>query len=126
MGDPLSRWERTPFAHPSEREFARILDFYQIPWAYEPTTFPLREAKDGRVVESFTPDFYLPETGQYIEITTRRQRLVTKKNRKLRMLKERYPEVRIMLLYNRDFHLLMWKYGLPTDAADATTEGPPA
>jgi len=100
------------FAHHSEAEFARILDFYQIRWEYEPHTFPLRRSRDGRVVESFTPDFFLPETQQYIEITTCRQRLVTKKNRKVRMLRELYPEVKILLLYNRDFHNLMWKYRL--------------
>lgn len=100
------------FAHHSEAEFARILDFYQIRWEYEPHTFPLRWSRDSRVVESFTPDFFLPETRQHIEITTCRQRLVTKKNRKVRKLRELYPEVKILLLYNRDFHNLMWKYRL--------------
>lgn len=100
------------FAHPSEAEFARILDFYQIPWEYEPHTFPLRWSKDGRVIESFTPDFFLPETQQHIEITTCRQRLVTKKNRKLRKVRELYPQIKVTLLYNRDFHNLMWKYRL--------------
>jgi hypoxanthine phosphoribosyltransferase len=30
------------FAHESEVEFARILDFYGITWIYEPRSFPLR------------------------------------------------------------------------------------
>ena len=112
MAVPELKSKRVRFAHPSEAEFARILDFYQIPWEYEPHTFPLRWSKDGRVIESFSPDFYLPETQQHIEITTCRQRLVTKKNRKLRNLRALYPEVKIILLYNRDFHNLMWKYRL--------------
>src|SRR5207249_11125445 len=97
--------------HPSEQEFAHILDFYQLAWQYEPHSFALRYADDGRVIERFTPDFYLPELGLYIELTTLKQSLVTKKNRKLRRLRELYPDVKIKLLYNRDFRSLMAKYG---------------
>lgn len=100
------------FAHPSEAEFARILDFYRIQWEYEPHSFPLREAPDGRIVERFTPDFYLPEQDVYIELTTLKQSLVTKKNRKLRRLRERYPDVKIKLLYNRDYRNLLLKFGV--------------
>lgn len=102
----------TDFAHPSEAEFASVLDFYQIPWRYEPRSFPLRYDESGRVVESFTPDFYLPEADLYIELTTLRQSLVTKKNRKLRRLRELYPEINIKLLYRRDFLNLARKFGL--------------
>jgi hypoxanthine phosphoribosyltransferase len=103
---------RPAFAHPSEAEFASILDFYQLAWQYEPRTFPLRHGADGRVVESFSPDFYLPELDLYIELTTLKQSLVTKKNRKLRRLRELYPEIKIKLLYNRDYRNLLFKYGL--------------
>src|SRR5215216_5629206 len=98
------------FAHPSEREFARILDFYRVTWQYEPRSFVLDE-RDGRVVEMFTPDFYLPDLDLYVELTTMRQRLVTRKNRKLRRLQERYPEVNVRLLYKRDYYELLAKYG---------------
>jgi hypoxanthine phosphoribosyltransferase len=98
------------FAHPSERELARILDFYRIPWRYEPRSFVLR-AKGDRVLEMFSPDFYLPELNQYVELTTLRQRLVTKKNRKLRLLRELYPDVNVRLLYRRDYQELLAKYG---------------
>lgn len=98
------------FAHPSEREFARILDFYRIAWQYEPRSFVLRE-RDGRVEEMFTPDFYLPELDLYVELTTLRQRLVTRKHRKLRRLRERYPDINIRLLYRRDYYELLAKYG---------------
>ena len=100
------------FAHPSEAELASILDFYQIPWQYEPRSFPLRYDESGRVIESFTPDFYLPEADLYIELTTLRQSLVTKKNRKLRRLRELYPDVNVKLLYRRDFLNLVRKFGL--------------
>src|SRR5690242_9577114 len=79
------------FAHPSEAQFARLLDFYGVAWRYEPRTFPLRE-QDGRVVEAFAPDFYLPDFDLYVELTTLRQSLVTYKNRKLRRLRELYPD----------------------------------
>jgi hypoxanthine phosphoribosyltransferase len=100
------------FAHPSEAEFARILDFYRLEWQYEPRSFPLRYAEDGRVIERFTPDFYLPELDLYIELTTLKQSLVTKKNRKLRRLRELYPDIKIKLLYNRDYRNLLFKYGI--------------
>ena len=102
---------RTPFAHASEAEMARILDFYAVRWEYEPHTFPILWNLEGNVVESFAPDFYLPDLDLYLEMTTLRQRLVRKKNRKLRRLRELYPGVNIKLFYARDFRALMLKYG---------------
>jgi hypothetical protein len=102
---------RTPFAHASEAELARILDFYEVRWRYEPDTFPIGWSLDGDVVESFAPDFYLPDLELYVELTTLKQKLVRKKNRKLRRLRELYPDVRIKLFYARDFRMLMLKFG---------------
>jgi hypothetical protein len=99
------------FAHASEAELARILDYYDVRWEYEPRTFPIQWNLDGMVVESFTPDFYLPELELYIELTTLRQNLVRRKNRKLRRLRELYPDVRVKLFYGKDFKALMLKYG---------------
>jgi hypothetical protein len=99
------------FAHASEAEMARILDFYGIAWEYEPHTFPILWNLDGDVIESFSPDFYLAELDLYLEMTTLRQKLVRKKNRKLRRLRELYPDVHIKLFYARDFRALMLKYG---------------
>ncbi len=98
------------FAHPSEEEFARLLDFYRIKWIYEPRSFAVE--KDGsRVVEMFTPDFYLPELDLYIEITTMKQSLATEKNRKLRRLKEIHPDINVKLLNRKDYSRLLAKYG---------------
>ncbi len=105
------------FVHPSEAEFARILDFYQIAWEYEPRTFELRWDGQGNVVEAFTPDFYLPEQDLYIELTTMEQRLITKKHRKLRRLRELYPNVNIKLLNRSDFKQMILKYGLDDDTS---------
>ena len=103
--------EAPRFAHASEAELARILDYYKVAWQYEPHVFPIRWNSEGVVVESFAPDFYLPELGLHIELTTLKQSLVRKKNRKLRHLRELYPMVRIKLFYARDFRALMLKYG---------------
>ena len=108
-GVPASR---PGFAHASEAEFARILDYYQVSWRYEPFVFPILWSLDGDVLESFAPDFYLPELDLYVELTTLKQSLVTKKNRKLRRLRELYPDINIKLFYGRDFRSLMAKYGL--------------
>ena len=112
---PPLRWLLQPndnrFAHPAEIELARLLTFYGLKWAYEPTTFAVRWGRDGRPVEFVTPDFYLPEHDLYLELTTMRQRLVTRKNRKFRLLRETYPNVRVRLLYLRDFKRLRDVYG---------------
>ena len=99
------------FAHASEAEFARILDFYQVAWEYEPQVFPILWDLDGNVLESFAPDFFLPDLDLFVELTTLQQRLVRKKNRKVRRLRELYPNIRIKLFYARDFRALMLKYG---------------
>lgn len=100
----------TQFAHPSELVFARLLDFYGIRWQYEPRTFPLRYDDSGNIVEAFAPDFYLPDSDLYVELTTMKQSLVTKKNRKVRRLQELYPDVKIRLLYQKDFEDILFKY----------------
>jgi hypothetical protein len=105
------------FAHASERQFARLLDFYQIEWEYEPHSFDLERNKEGNVVARFTPDFYLPAYDLYIEITTLNQRLVTRKNRKVRRLRELYPGVRCKVFYQRDYLSLVTKYGLDNTKA---------
>src|SRR5215510_7078480 len=94
------------FASPAELECAKVLDYYGVPWEYEPRTFVLETDDDGRVTEAFTPDFYLPEQDLYLEVTVMRQSLVTRKNRKLRKLRERYPGVNAKLFYKRDLERL--------------------
>ena len=98
--------EPPAFANQAEVACARVLDYYGIPWEYEPRTFVLEEDADGRVLEALTPDFYLPEQDLYVELTVMKQSLVTRKNRKIRKLRERYPDVRIKLFYKRDFERL--------------------
>ncbi|MFO7571871.1 MAG: hypothetical protein R6W48_04630 [Gaiellaceae bacterium] len=94
------------FVNRSELECAKILDFYGVPWDYEPHSFVLERDHEGRVVSAFTPDFYLPEQDLYIEVTVMKQSLVTRKNRKLREVQRLYPDVRVKLFYRRDIERL--------------------
>jgi hypothetical protein len=100
------------FVNRSELECAKILDYYGIPWDYEPHSFVLERDVDGRIVSAFTPDFYLPEQDLFIEVTVMKQSLVTRKNRKLRELRRLYPEVRVKLFYRRDIERLAQRYRL--------------
>jgi len=98
------------FVHPAEAEFAALLDFYRIRWRYEPKSFPLRW-RDGRVAEMFTPDFYLPEQDLFVELTTMKQSLITRKNRKIRRLRELFPNVNVVLLHRKAYHELLSRFG---------------
>lgn len=103
------------FANRSEEECAKILDYYSIPWMYEPRTFVLERDQEGNVIEAFTPDFFLPEQNLFVELTTMKQAHVTKKNMKIRKVKERFPEINIKLFYKRDFLKLAQKYDLSVE-----------
>ena len=98
------------FAHPSEAEIARLLDFYGVRWEYEPRQFPLEWDDTGRMTGAFTPDFYLSDYDLFLEITTLQPALMNRKNRKIRKLRELYPDVMIKLLTLKDVEALLKKY----------------
>lgn len=104
--------KRRAFANRSEEIFANLLDFYRIDWQYEPKSFALVWDEHGQPVEQFTPDFFLPEFNLFVELTTMKQSLVTRKNRKVKLLKQLYPAVNIQVFYQRDFQNLVFKHGL--------------
>jgi hypoxanthine phosphoribosyltransferase len=124
---PPLKWQLQPagkrFAHPAEVIFARLLTFYGIRWAYEPTTFAVRWASDGQPQEFVTPDFFLPDYQLYVELTTMRQRLVTRKNRKFRLLREQYPNISVRILYLRDFERLRETIGHGRSEREARVVG---
>jgi len=122
VDDFASPADGVEFAHHSEEQFARLLDFYGIDWQYEPRSFPVEFDAEGKPSGYFTPDFYLPDEDLFIEITTMNQKLVTKKNRKVRRLRAFHPEVHCKVFYQRDYLHLLVKYGLEP----ASTEGEPA
>jgi anti-sigma B factor antagonist len=98
------------FAHPSERALARVFDKHGIAWLYEPHTIVLERDEDGTVREAFTPDFFLPDLGLYVECTVMRQALTTRKRRKARLAKERTGAV-IEIMFRRDFERLGLRWG---------------
>ena len=112
---PPLRWLMQPddsrFAHPAESHLSHLLTFYGVRWSYEPTTFAVRWGPNGEPLQFVTPDFYLPDHDCYLELTTMRQRLVTRKNRKFRLLRQHYPNVNVRILYLRDFERLQRTYG---------------
>jgi hypoxanthine phosphoribosyltransferase len=93
---------RARFAHPSEAELARLLDFYGIAWSYEPARFPIAWSPSGEPVEFFTPDFYLPQYDLFIELTVADPARNTRKNRKIRLLREHHPHISVKLFTRRD------------------------
>jgi hypothetical protein len=117
--------EKSPvnFAHPSEEEFARILDYYGLAWDYEPRTFVLERDEEGAILEAFSPDFYLPQQDLYIELTTLRPKLIRIKNHKVRRLRELYPEINIKLFKRRNIRDLMIKYGIDEQAENILDRG---
>lgn len=118
-----SRLSRTRFAHPAEAEFARILNFYRVRWLYEPHQFPLEWHPDGSVAKMFSPDFYLPDFDLYAELTTQKQSLVTRKNAKLRRLRELYPGINIKLFYRKDLQRFLARFGIQVQSQTVTPPG---
>lgn len=120
MTQEESSVETPEFIHPIEAEFSRILDYYGIEWEYEPRSFPLDWNDNNEVVKAFTPDFYLPQQDLYVELTTLRPKLITRKNRKIRRMHELYPDINIKLLKRNDLRDMMIKYGIDEQAARIT------
>ncbi len=107
------------FAHPSEQKFAALLDLYGIEWRYEPFEFPLAWDDAGRPTKAFRPDFYLPEHSLLVELTVADQRLVTRKNAKVRRMRELYPELSVAVIYQRDLSALLERHGLGGESSTA-------
>ena len=110
--EAVSASEPDRFAHPVERELARVFDEHGIRWLYEPHTFVLERAPDGSVREAFTPDFFLPELGLYVECTVMRQALTNRKRRKARKARATRG-VTVEILFRRDFERLARRWKLP-------------
>lgn len=104
--------EEIEFVHESEKDFAEILDMYNIKWDYEPTEFPLEWDAEGNIALGFRPDFYLPEFDTYIEITTMKQKYVTEKNKKIKLIEKLYPDINVNIVYKKDYHKLLKRFGI--------------
>jgi cytidylate kinase len=98
------------FKNPSEADFAKILDMYQIDWKYEPKTFPVEWDAEGNVTLAFSPDFYLTKFNTYLELTTMSQKYVTQKNKKMKKMRELYPGTNVKIIYKKDFYSLIDRF----------------
>jgi hypoxanthine phosphoribosyltransferase len=107
------------FAHPSELVFSSLLSLYGYEWVYEPLEFPLSWNERGVPTWGFRPDFYLLDRGIFIELTVLDQRLVTKKNKKIRRFRELYPEVPLVVVYRRDFRELLQLHDISLSSHEA-------
>lgn len=114
--EEVNKQAKPVFIHPIEEVFSRILDYYGVTWEYEPRTFPLTWDTEGNVVEAFKPDFYLPQQKLYVELTTLRPKLTGKKNRKLKKIKEMYPDINIKLFKRRELRNMMVRFGMLEEA----------
>ncbi len=96
------------FAHQSEKIFSQHLDLFNIKWIYEPKSFPLKWGS-GAIKMMFTPDFYLPEMDIYVEITTMHQKLITKKQKKIKLARKLYPMCTFKLINEQEFYNFLTK-----------------
>ena len=118
-----------PFAHPAEFMFARAMDLAGISYEYEQHEFPIEFDKEGNPTGFFTPDFFLPDIrglrsdgkgryeGRFVEITTMRRSLVTKKHRKMRRAQKRYPQYEFVLRYREDIYDICFELGADLEMA---------
>ena len=104
--------EEIDFVHESEKDFAEILDMHNIKWDYEPTEFPLEWDAEGNITLGFRPDFYLPDFDTYIELTTMKQKYVTEKNKKIKLVQKLYPDTNVNIVYKKDYHKLLERFGI--------------
>lgn len=105
------------FKHPSEEEFAGILDMYHLDWEYEPRTFPIQWDEEGNVTMAFSPDFYLPRFNTFIELTTMSQKYASEKKKKVKLLKRLYPGTNINIVFKNDFYSLLERFGIKKGSA---------
>jgi len=103
--------DRAHFAHPVERELARVFDAHGIRWRYEPHTFVLGRDARGQVTWAFTPDFYLSDLDFYVECTVARRPLTRLKRRKAEAAHRLYG-IMVQIVYRADFEALARRWSL--------------
>jgi hypothetical protein len=91
------------FVYDWEREFSEVLDVYGMLWRYKPRTFAVEWDEEGNFVDSFTPDFYLPEHDLYVELAPWGYGDFGMNVRKVRMLRDLYSAIKIEVIAGRDY-----------------------
>jgi hypothetical protein len=87
----FSRWEAN---------FARILDLMAIKWVHQPARFQLK-------VQKYTPDFYLPDFGIYVEIKNYLSEYSSNRDSQFREL---YPHLNLSLILKPEYLKLQEKF----------------
>ena len=87
----FSRWEAN---------FARILNLRSVPWIFQPKRFQLETQK-------YTPDFYLPASGEYIEI---KNFLSDYSKRRDDEFRKCFPNVKLTLVLKSDYMKLQGEF----------------
>lgn len=90
------KYKKYCFRSSWEAKYAKWLDKNKISWLYEPKTFDLK-------ICSYTPDFYLPQTNEYIEIKG-----WWRDNAKLKfnLFKKMYRSIKISILMKKQLKTL--------------------
>ena len=88
-----------------EADFARILNYCNVGYAYEPQTFELIKS-DGEIVH-YTPDFYVKSQNAFYEI---KGWLHDKDKEKMDLFQEQYPKYQFVLIDTTKFAEFALKY----------------
>ena len=94
-----------------EANYARYLNFSKVKWEFEPKTFYFKDIKRGCVY--YTPDFYLPETDQWVEV---KGWMDDKSKTKLKRFKKFFPEEfsKLILITKKEYkEIEKWKALIP-------------
>lgn len=89
-----SRWEAN---------FARILNYWKIPWEYEPTRFDLGECTylpDFKVYDSKAGDYFVEIKGMFMDVD----------KKKFKLFSEKYPEVRLQVIEEKQYKNLQKEF----------------
>lgn len=97
------------FAHELEERFAEILDYFELEYEYEPTTFILKTTANGEIKQGFTPDFFIPEHNIYVEITAMNGSSCNKKRRKIEAIDELYG-IKAILFHRKRIEDILTKF----------------
>ncbi len=102
-----------------EYNFVKILQRLNIPFEYEPKTFPLLD-ESGSLVDSYTPDFRLKDKWYEIKgvfnsakdwsnVPLQFQQNITKIN----LFKQQYPNEKLVIIGKKEYKRIIKKFNLP-------------
>jgi len=91
------------FISTTHQEFASFLSRSAIAWRYKPRTFAIEWDAEGNLLDSITPDFYLPDCRQYLALSTEQENCAASIARRLRLLNRIHPELDVRLIAGSNY-----------------------